>query len=294
VLSMRSEVLTIRDAEIRMLRTGNGSAATVFLHGGVPGVTPFCSGSHIWTACLPQFFYGGATVIALDLPGAGGSQLPEGEVPTLERQGARALVALRKLDLARCDVIGHAEGGLVGLWLAMECPELVRSVTVVASSAAAPSGDLLDNLTLASPPPPAWSRASQEWSLRRLSLASAHIDTPLLDACIAASECPPHREAAILASAGMYRPLMLTSVQKTKARVFAICRDSHFPTPVQLVWGDHDPLASIEQGLALCRVVAATQPATSLNILGRTGHLPFREKPEEFSQLVRGFHDSLD
>ena len=268
---------------------GSGSTAIVFLHGGLPSITPFCSGSHIWTSCLPHFSRHGQTVVAIDLPGAGGSALPGGHAPTLDRQGAQVLAVLRQLSLHRCDVVGHAEGCLIGLWLAMECPDFIRSTTVVASSAAAPSGDLVENLSLACPPLPLWSRSSQDWSLRQLSISTGHIDAPLLDACIAASEGEPHRETMKLASDETFRAVMLASVMKTKARFFAMSRDRRFPAPLQLIWGDRDPLASLAQALALYRFVATTQPSPVLHILGRTGHMPFRERPDAFQKLVTGF-----
>ena len=116
----------------RLLRDGAGPIGIVFLHGGMPGLTPYCAGAHVWETGLEPFVRGGFAVMALDLPGAGGSALRDGVAPTIEGQGAAAMAVLERLGSGPCHVVGHAEGGLVALWLAMERPGFIRSVTVTA------------------------------------------------------------------------------------------------------------------------------------------------------------------
>ena len=127
----------------------------IFIHGGIPGVTPYASGPHIWS---PRGFSNARTV---SLEGATVDAMVEG----LKRQLPE-----------KASLVGHDLGGLVALTVAHEMPDRVRTVTAVASVAAAPSGDSVPNLTLAHPPQPLFSRESQRWALERVSY-SHHTST---------------------------------------------------------------------------------------------------------------------
>ncbi|OGA55615.1 MAG: hypothetical protein A3G81_20250 [Betaproteobacteria bacterium RIFCSPLOWO2_12_FULL_65_14] len=238
--------------------------ALVFLHGGVPGVTPYCSGPHIWGRSL-ELFAAERKVVALELRG-----------PTVDAQMQEARAALGEDPV---HLVGHDLGGLIALAVAAEAPQRVRSVSAVASVAAAPTGDGVVNLTLAHPPPPLWSRRSQAWALERVSYSHQHIDDALLDACErAARKNPPVRSEELP-----------PSLMAAKARFYELCRERGYPVPAQIIWGTHDPLGSFDQGLWLFRLVAQKQRIAQFHAINRTGALPFREEPEAFHQIVSAF-----
>ena len=237
----------------------------IFIDGGIPGVTPYVSGPHIWGNCLSLF---------------------ETETTTISLQGdtVDAMVEDVKRRIRQpVHVVGHDLGGLVALTLACDAPELVRSVTAVASVAAAPTGDGVPNLTFAHPPMPRLSRDSQRWALERISYSHHHIDDDLLDACVTVAE-----EHRIPGSA-----LFLPSLMEAKSRFYAVCRDQGFPVPAQVIWGTHDPLGSFDQGLWLFRVIAQKQKAAHFHAINRAGALPFREEPQVFHQIVSAFVDGI-
>jgi 2-hydroxy-6-oxonona-2,4-dienedioate hydrolase len=151
-----------------------GAPAAVFLHGGTPGVTPYCSGAHIWGDALDRFGRD-RRVIALDLPGSGGTPLPSA-APNFETMTRAVLDTLDQMALPEFDLVGHDLGGFMGLALAIEVPARLRSLSVVASPMSPPIGDRLDDTVLTAPPHPLWSRESQYWAFDRLSYAHAHID----------------------------------------------------------------------------------------------------------------------
>ena len=136
----------------------------VFIHGGVPGVTPYASGPHIWGQ-----------------PGRRESHRhrPHGRRDDRERE--------KSIEGGKCHLVGHDLGGLIAFNLAIESPQLVSAVTAVASVAAAPTGDGVPDVTLAYPPKPLWCRESQRWALERVSYSHQHIDDALLDACVKAA-----------------------------------------------------------------------------------------------------------
>jgi pimeloyl-ACP methyl ester carboxylesterase len=274
---------------ISVLRGGAGEPV-LFLHGGVPGLSLYCSGAHLWADYLPMAARR-RHVVAPDLPGFGDSA-PAGEPYGIEAMAGTALGLIEALKLGPCHVVGHDEGGAIAIAVALAAPAALRSITVVASPTAAPSGDSVENLALANPPGPRWNRTAQAWALARMSHDPHHVDTALLDRCVACAAAPAHRAATSRAPSDIALDLAL-SVARAKGRFYTVCRDGAFPVPVQLVWGADDPMTSIEHGRVLYDVIARGQRAAHLHVLNRTGNFPFREDRAAFHHVLAAFHDGL-
>ena len=242
----------------------------VFVHGGVPGVTPYASGPHIWGSVLEKF----DQAAAIQVSGHTVDAMTQSVRQALEGKGP-------------CHLVGHDLGGLLALNLAIEAPQLVRAVTAVASVAAAPTGDGLADHTLAHPPQPLWSRESQRWALERVSYSHHHIDRGLLQACVTAAAKQQPMTPDVHANE------FVPSVMKTKSRFYEVCRTDGIKVPCQVVWGSHDPLATLDHGLWLFRGIAQKQRATQFHVINRAGALPFREEPAAFHQVVSAFADPL-
>lgn len=242
----------------------------VFIHGGVPGFTPYASGPHIWGPVLARF------------PGAMAIEVSGATVDALTRSARKAVEGKGK-----CHLIGHDLGGLLAFNVAMESPQLVSAVTAVASVAAAPTGDGVPNTTLAHPPQPLWSRESQRWALERVSYSHHHIDDALLAACVAAAT----KQQPIAPQA--YDDEFVPSLMRAKARFYEVCRQEGIRVPCQVIWGGHDPLATLDHGLWLFRSVAQKQRISQFHVINRAGALPFREEPAAFHDVLSAFADAL-
>ena len=286
---LAEKIVSVAGVPTRVLRSGSSSAALVFIHGGVPGVSLYCSGAHIWGECLERFA-AERDVVVLDLPGSGGTALPVGGL-TIDATAAHVRASLDALGILRCHLIGHDLGGLLALGLASEAPQLVRAVSAVSSVAAAPSGDMVETFTLAYPPQPLWSRHSQAWALERVSYTQHHVDETLLDACVEAAGKGPHKDAQARIAQGAHAESFVPGLVQAKSRFYEVCRQQGIAVPVQVIWGSHDPLGTTDQGLWLYRLVAARQAASHFHLLNRTGALPFREDPQGFHQVVSAFYD---
>jgi len=243
----------------------------VFIPGGVPGVTPYASGPHIWGPVLERF----QKATAIEVTGT--------TVDAMTQQVRKAVEAKGK-----CHLVGHDLGGLLALNLAIEAPQLVTAVTAVASVAASPTGDGVGDFTFAHPPKPLWSRESQRWALERVSYSHQHIDRKLLDACVAAAakQQPMTPET--------HAEQFVPSLMKAKARFYEVCRSEGIKVPCQVIWGSHDPLGTLDHGLWLFRGIAQRQRASQFHVINRAGSLPFREEPAAFQQLVAAFSDVVN
>jgi pimeloyl-ACP methyl ester carboxylesterase len=236
----------------------------IFIHGGVPGITPYASGPHIWGNVPNAIEVRGHT---LDAMTQSVRQAVEGKGP--------------------CHLVGHDLGGLLAFNVAIEAPQLVRAVTAVASVAAAPSGDGVPNVTLAHPPKPLWSRESQRWALERISYSHAHITDELVQACVAAAA----KQSPMTPQA--YENEFVPSLMKAKSRFYEVCRTEGIKVPCQVIWGSHDPLTTFDQGLWLFRGLAQKQRVSQFHVINRAGALPFREEPAAFNQVLNAFADAV-
>ena len=239
----------------------------VFVHGGVPGVTPYASGPHIWGPLPPD-------AVAVNVTGHTVESMTESVRKAIEGKG-------------KCHLVGHDLGGLLAFNVAIESPQLVSAVTAVASVAAAPTGDGVPNSTFDHPPQPLYATESQRWALERVSYSHHHIDAGLLEACVAAAAKQQRISAEVHANE------FVPSLMKAKARFYEVCRTEGIRVPCQIVWGSHDPLATFDHGLWLFRGVAQKQRVAQFHVINRAGSLPFREEPAAFHHVLTAFADAL-
>ncbi|HUN43404.1 MAG TPA: acetoin dehydrogenase dihydrolipoyllysine-residue acetyltransferase subunit [Acetobacteraceae bacterium] len=211
----------------------------------------------------------GRRVVALDLPGHGGSAR---EVGTGDAEVLRQAVAgfVDALDLGPVHVVGHSLGGALALLLAAHRPGLVRSLTLIAPAGLGPDinpafiegfvrasrrKDAVEVLQLLVHDPALVSRTMVEEVLR----------FKRLDGVTAA--------LAAIAHAWFAGGRQQVSVAADLARL---------DTPVQLIWGREDRIVPVTHAQA-----APARAAT--HVLEGAGHLPHMEKTGEVNRLIRRF-----
>lgn len=142
---LQTQTIDVAGQQARAVRGGkSGAPVALFLHGGIPGVTPFCAGAHIWGDSLEPFL-SRLDVLVPDLPGSGGT-VQSTEPLTIDTLGRHVIALLAASSIETVDVVGHDVGGLIGVWLALNHPARVRALSIVASPMTAPTGDALDDL----------------------------------------------------------------------------------------------------------------------------------------------------
>lgn len=263
---------------------------TVFLQAAVPGITPYCGGSHLWGRSLGLLR--GRRAICIDLPGSGDANLAD-QVPTVDAMVSHVVESIRAQGSGLVQLVGHDVGALVALLVAMDHPELLSSVCLVASAWAAPSGDGVENYALRHPPLPLWSANSQSWALERLSYSQLHIDEDLVAQCVRAAQKPAHRSAAVAMEGDGYALTFSRSAMRAKFRFFQVAREAGLKVPVQVVAGKQDPQVSPAHMLSLFRIAAEKQRQSQFHVINRAGSFPFREQPEEFMRVIQAFADGL-
>ena len=247
---------------LRVLDIGQGDGAPVVLVHG------FGADLNAWMFNQPALA-SGRRVVALDLPGHGGSikQVGAGDAETFSSAVADALAVL---GIARFHLVGHSMGGAIALVLAGKMPQQIASLTLLAPAGLGPevNGAFIDGfvkvqrrreaqelLAMLVHDPSLVSRTMVEETLRykRLDGVPAALDT------IARAWFPGGRQALDL------RPALAALAM-----------------PVQIVWGRDDRIIPAAHAEAL----AGTMP---VHLLDTVGHLPQMEKAGEVNRLIARF-----
>lgn len=291
--TLKETFITVDGVETRVLTGGKiGSPKMVLLHGGAPGLSPYCGGTHLWGSALLDALSRSMQIIVPDLLASGGTAIGEGPL-TIDRMIAHAKGVIAATSAGdKVHVVGHDLGGMVALSLAFTAPQLLAALTIVSSQAAAPTGDGVENLTLLAPPRPLWSRESQVWAYDRLSYSHHHITNELIEASVAAAHKGGHLKS-VRSEASTWDNDLFISILRAKSRFFKAAREGDIQVPTQVIWAKNDPLVTIDHGLWLYRIIAGKQRAAHFHLINRSGNFPFREQPEEFSRVLKAFQSGL-
>lgn len=219
--------------------------------------------------------------IALDMPGFGLTGRPERISPALYLAWLDA--ALDGLGLGRVTLVGHSLGGLVAMVYAEERPARVAGLSLVASAGLSrdvPPALRLLALPLVGPRIYRTSLEATRWTYQFLVVKPEVIEPHLADWTWQYTSRPGFAGHMIEFCTMAGRP------------VFGMPRQYQFrdrlarlPVPVQLIWGERDPLFPVRQAVE----AKARRPDAGLVILPEVGHIPPLEAPEAMSQAVSRF-----
>jgi 3-oxoadipate enol-lactonase len=209
--------------------------------------------------------------IAVDLRGHGGSPKPPGPYH-LEQFAADVAQLLQRLDARPAHVVGISLGGAVAQQLALDFPELVRSLVLVNTAA---------------------RFVSESWQQRLIGVrrvASVYLYGMERVAEAVAMRLFPKPEQAQLRRETVER-IRNNDVAAYRATLWAIARFDvrtrlgEIACPTLVVAGDEDntvPLASK-------RLLAERIPQSRLEIIAHSGHATPVDQPETFNRAVVQF-----
>jgi pimeloyl-ACP methyl ester carboxylesterase len=133
---VRSLQLQAPEIKLRVVDVGEGEP-TLFLHGFSLCPAHFAP----LMARLPS-----RRSIAIDMPGHGGSESIDYTGIDLRSWFRQMLVScLDELGIESAHIVGHSQGAMFGMWLAVDAPERVRSLVAIGTPAVA-LGNQIDGL----------------------------------------------------------------------------------------------------------------------------------------------------
>jgi pimeloyl-ACP methyl ester carboxylesterase len=249
----------VRGARFYVETFGNG-APIVFLHGGLRFFdTNF--------AKQRDYFASSRKVIGIDRSGHGHS--PDTVRPFSYVEMAKDMAAIiEHLALGPVDVVGHSDGGNVGLILARDYPHLVRRLVVSgANLRAALSTDEL--------------KRRSEWTQQQIAEKARELGTKLppnfrTEYEQVTPDGSEHWSTVLTKSYQLWlTPIVIEPADLKKIRI-----------PVLVMAGDRD-FTPIEETLEIYRGL----PRAQLIVLPGTGHGTMSERPELANLVMREFFE---
>jgi pimeloyl-ACP methyl ester carboxylesterase len=257
---------TVDGLSLRYLRRGEGPPV-VLLHG-------LASSIYTWKDVLPVLA-AHHDVVAVDLPGFGGSAVPDG--PSGEEAMRSVLGLMDRLGIPRASFVGNSLGGAVAISIAARAPERVdRLVLIDAAGYNFARADRPFVLRLAAGLPGALAEVLPLRPLVTLSLRQVfHDDRLVTPDRVAEYVAPLRRPGATAAVRAMLRT--------TDTMGFpGIVRSVRAPTLI--LWGRYDAWIPVRDAARF----AADIPGARVALL-QAGHMPQEERPAETAALLEDF-----
>ncbi len=206
-------------------------------------------------------------VVPFDHRGHGGSPVPPGPY-TIAEMGEDVVALLDTLGVQRASYAGLSIGGMVGQWLAVNHPERVENLILIATSAyAPPADDWRDRATLVRESGSAEVVAdtivarwfTPDWAAAHPEVVRAHREM------IASSPVEGY--------AGCCEAIAALDLRAQLSRITA---------PTLVISGAQDPSLPPEHQ----RLIAEAIPGARLEVVEHAYHLPNVEHPEAVNDLI--------
>lgn len=241
-------------------------ADIIFIHGAGDSST-------VWSRQIQSFFEK-HRVLAIDLPGHG-ARLAEHGHDRHEENAEEVRRLMERAGIAKAVVAGHSMGGGVALTLALNHPERVSALVLVATGARLKMRpDFLESA----------ARTAAEFGHRKPShthiIPAAQMVHPDIPASVVAALEAMIGDASAQATSGDFQA-------NNSFDVMARLSEIHVPTLV--IGGDADKMAPEK----FCRFLADNIPGARLEMLSPCGHYPQVEQELTFNRALESFLSSL-
>ncbi len=296
VAGLKAKFVDVNGTRTRYYDYGQGEVL-VLVHGeGWSGH----SSANAWSKNIPGLakrFH----VLAPDKIGSGMTDNPKDDKDYyLQGEIDHLYQFIQVMKLGKVNLVGQSHGAGDILFLAVQHPEVVKSLVLVDSNTAAPpSGASRRQQALADcPKEPDWV----EWKCR-IQAITRHpelaFDDEYFEAGRYMASLPKAQETVAKVKAGAGAPLYdmrpNSEFPQWKMQFLdKIKNEGVLQVPILLYWARNDPSAVIENGRALFDVLGAKNRRVRMITVNDAGHFHFREYPDEFNSNIISFIDYWD
>jgi len=295
---LKAKFIEVSGVKTRYYDAGKGEPV-VMIHGGsMAGSSTANVFSRNITGLAKRFH-----VLALDRLASGMTSNPrEDKSYNYASEAEFVYQFIQTLKLGPVHLVGHSAGGGIALFMAIEHPDAVKTLVIIASGPEDPN-------TIAGPTKldaslPKCPDQSQYEGLKCRVTILAWLPTTFdeeywaADAFMASQ--PKTKEARAKLNAGAGEPLRTKEFPAYREKMLNRVKDDGvLQMPVLLYaakndvldWGVNDPTAKLQRELALFDILAAKNTKVRMIIQNNAGHFMYREYPEQFNQDLVGFID---
>jgi pimeloyl-ACP methyl ester carboxylesterase len=173
---------------------------------------------------------------------------------------------LDRLGVETCDLIGHSNGGRIGIAMAARHPDRISRMVLTGSAGVRPRRSLRDKVSV------------RTYKALRAVERSAAMPGALRRS--AQRRADQRGSADYRAASGTMRGTLVRIVNEDLRALLPELR-----IPVLLIWGDRDTEAPIEDGRIMERLI----PDAGLVVFEGAGHYAYLEQPDRFDRIVDVF-----
>lgn len=291
VAGLHAKFIEVKGVRTRYYEMGQGEPL-VLVHGeGWSGH----SSANAWSKNIPglaKTFH----VYAFDKIGSGMTDNPKDDKDyNLPGEIQHLYNFILTLKLGKVHLVGQSHGAGDVLFLALEHPEVVKSLVLIDSLTAAPVGVKSNRGEALSkcPKEPDW----EEWKCRIQAITyrpDLAFDDEYFEAGKYMASLPKAQETVAKVKAGAGAPLFdmrpNSGFPEWKMKwLDRVKNEGILQVPVLLYWGRNDPSATVDAGYALFDVLGAKNRRVRMLVVNDAGHFHFREYPDEFNANIIHF-----
>ncbi|MBI2185309.1 MAG: alpha/beta hydrolase [Thaumarchaeota archaeon] len=282
---MKEGYVVANGIRTRYLESGSGEPL-LLIHGGNYG--QYCSAND-WDTnidSLGKHFH----VYAIDKIGCGFTDNPKSDKDyVIGATVQHAYDFLRAMKIDRAHVAGHSRGGYATTRLALEHPEIAKTLIIVDSS------------TLMTPPNPMydqWDREAEKipdlkqryrYIVTANSYSGTHVTDDFVNITVKIVSLAKTQEAAAKMAAGLKKQFNEDLVARQK-ETHEWIRAGRLKCPTLIMWAYTDPSATMERcGVPCMNLVMPNVPKSEMHIVNQAGHYCYREQPQAFDNAVVDF-----
>lgn len=274
----------------RYYEAGDGQPL-VLLHGGEIGSLYSLDA---WSLVLPLLARD-FRVIALDRIGQGHTDNPSGDRYHPRQMLDHTLKFFGALGIHDAHVVGHSRGGLIGTWLTQHHPELVRSLVIVNSRTTAPEDSAYPNDVF-------YEQLGHRQRLLAGEVTRETVSVEPMAQCYDPESVTPAFIERLLEIARLPKSAdarqriridretnWLLPIYDLRREALAQIDHAGLPVPTLVLWGLNDLSAPLPVAVQLFERIAARTPRAEMHVLNEARHYCFRDQPDAFARVVRGF-----
>lgn len=278
------QYLVIDGKRTRYIHEGKGEPM-VLVHGGHFGTRSSVEDWELNMARLGSEF----SVFALDKLGMGFTDNPDAEDQyTSDAHAVHLTGFVRALDVGPVHLVGHSRGGYAVTRMALDHPDLVRTLTVVSSS------------SVTNPFNPIYAewrekaetmeeRTAVRYLISANSHSDEHITETMVDAGVEIGRLAKTQQARALMDGGLYdrfKAHLLRRIEDIKREVGS----GQLQVPTLVLWGYNDPSATVDRCLQpAIDLFLGNVLESELHVFNQAGHYCYREQPEAFADALTVF-----
>ena len=199
---------------------------------------------------------------------------------------------IRNAGLDGVHLVGQSRGGYLAGRIALEHPEIVKTLVVIDTATLAPEvgsyearrAEILHDM-------PTDVKENIRVGWQRMSFNPAHVTDDYVDTAFFMQTQPKAQETERKMQSGLMKP-WLEGLNRQKEESLQWIKDGRLTMPTLVYWGANDPAAILPQGLALFELVREHSPRAHMHVINHAGHFNYREYPEEWNRVVTNFIQS--